>query len=455
MAKSNLFVLSISALGLSMAGCGGDKAGDDGTPTGGGITATDGPGDDDDDDDDDDGSGEGNQDGDDDDDDDDGPQTYFDVGAGGDLFCKFKDAGVYCNDDNWAIECGDMGNVVSDQNCVPGACLENTGCVTCLQGQYTCSGPHVMQCTAANAWQIQETCDPAAGMGCDLSQPMPTCASLVPLGTTEPTGVYYQYAFFTSTDGIYQGGYDVDSLDNRLYVNHGVEIDVYEVELLDSDGDGVFEPNQHPNNPDETGPIEERVLTYIETIPWPSSKGQSVSELYIGENGIWFGGSILEEMTLPGMMVSTFQTPPGWASTFAQIGYDDVNQTWYASNEQQRRVFQHDAATDQWGLAFYYPSLAGDHMDGLEVVTQPETGIPYVYVSDMTSDFIGQYRLDPNLGWIQVNLFEYEGSAGSLVEGMGFGALNHFWATGSDGAGGIAVYEVGGGDLAEFTEPPG
>jgi hypothetical protein len=37
---------------------------------------------------------------------------------------------------------------------------------------------------------------------------------------------------------------------------------------------------------------------------------------------------------------------------------------------------------------------------------------------------------------------------GSLVEGMGFGAFNHFWATGGD-----SLYEVGGGDLTTYIEP--
>jgi hypothetical protein len=92
-------------------------------------------------------------------------------------------------------------------------------------------------------------------------------------------------------------------------------------------------------------------------------------------------------------------------------------------------VFQYDSAGASWGIAFLYPELSGDHMDGMEVVTDPNTGTPYVYVSDMTSDFIGQYRLDPELGWVQENLFSYSGTQGSLLEGMGYGALYHFWAT--------------------------
>ena len=99
---------------------------------------------------------------------------------------------------------------------------------------------------------------------------------------------------------------------------------------------------------------------------------------------------------------------------------------------------------------FDYPDMAGSHMDGMEVVTQPETGVPFVYVSDMTSDFIGQYRYDRDAGWVQENLFSYIGVTGDVLEGMGFGPLNHFWATA-----GSSVYEIGGGDLAVYTEPPG
>lgn len=377
-------------------------------------------------------------------------QTRFDVGAGGNYFCQFKDPGTYC-ESNHAVVCGDNGDVVSDTSCVPDICEEGVGCVECLVGQVTCMGPNVMTCNAAanpSAWAISEVCDPTMGQGCDAA--LGTCTNLVPVGGTDPTGVYFQYADFATT-GVFQGGYDVDSFENRLYVNRGSSIDVYEVELLDSDADGVFEPNQHPLNPDDLGPIEERVLTLIEAIPWPTNLTLSQAELYANDLGIWGGGQNITEQLFAGGGSTVITTPPAWANNlFALIGFDDVNEVWYAGNESARRVFQYDAANDAWGIAFYYPELAGSHMDGLEVVTQPETGIPFVYVSDMTSDFIGQYRLDPNLGWVQENLFEYEGTANTAVEGMGFGALNHFWVT----TGG-ALTEVGGGDLAEFTEPPG
>jgi hypothetical protein len=86
-------------------------------------------------------------------------------------------------------------------------------------------------------------------------------------------------------------------------------------------------------------------------------------------------------------------------------------------------------------------------MDGLEVVTDPNTGVAYVYVSDMTSDFLGQYRRDRGGSWVQENLFEYLGTGGH-VEGMGFGAFNHFWITSGE-----TLYEIGGGDLSKYTDP--
>ncbi|MEM6991297.1 MAG: hypothetical protein AAF721_12385 [Myxococcota bacterium] len=452
----NRFPLAVVA--LSLAACGTDKSDEPDDPSVG-ITATvgldDGGSADDEGADDTAGGGDNNPD---DGPDDDGPDddgvdpSKFDVGAGGNYFCQFKEAGLYC-DGNSEVTCGDNGDVVSSNNCVPDICEEGVGCVQCLPGQTTCMGPNVMTCNAAanpSVWQVSEVCDPAAGMGCDAA--LGTCSNLVPVGGTEPTGVYFQYADFP-TSGVFGGGYDVDSFENKLYINRGTSIEVYEVELLDSDGDGQFEPNQHPLNPDEMGPIEERVLTALpdETISWPTNLGQSVSELYANELGVWAGGlDITEQLFAGGGATTVITTPPAWSGRFSQIGWDEINMVWYASNEQNRRVFQYHAPTDAWGIAFLYPPLAGDHMDGLEVVVQPETGIPFVYVSDMTSDFIGQYRLDPNLGWVQENLFEYDGTAGSLLEGMGFGAFNHFWATS-----GSSLYEVGGGDLAEFTDPPG
>jgi hypothetical protein len=295
-------------------------------------------------------------------------------------------------------------------------------------------------------WTLLEVCDAATAHACN--QATGTCEVAQPIGSSDATGVYYQFAKFSTGTSEFKGGYDVDGIGDQLYVvRTSTAIDVYRVDLLDSDADGELEPNQHPDNLDANGAIEARTLTFVETIATPGSATPNRNELYLMDDRLYFGGNHLIEMIFNGA-TTTITSPTPWIQQFANIGYDDMGGIWYAAGAGKRRVYQYDASDDTWGIAFDYPSLAGSHMDGMEVVTDPESGIAYVYVSDMTSDFIAQYRLDRHEGWVQENVFEYEGSV-AYVEGMGFGPLHHFWATG-----GPQLYELGGGDLASYTEPP-
>jgi hypothetical protein len=270
----------------------------------------------------------------------------------------------------------------------------------------------------------------------------------LPIGGTTPTGEYFQYAYFTTANSDYKGGYDVDTYGNRIYINRdGTNLDVYDVTLHDTDGDGVFEPDQHPSNTDALGPMEARTLDYVTTYRIPELDTPSVGELYAASDRIYFAGQ--DEGDIYQYIFASGATTKVVDSTgyfnLSQIGFDDVNDVWYGSNESNRYVYSFDDVSDSWVFEFEYPSLAGSHMDGLEVVTDPGTGIPYVYVSDMTSDFLGQYRYDGGTSsWVQENLFEYTGT-GDYVEGMGFGALGHFWATGNS-----TLYEIGGGDLGGY-----
>jgi hypothetical protein len=446
LALTTITGLAIGCAADSKGGAGGeggiDSAGNtmSGTGTTGGSAEAEGPGN---------GPGDGTS-------NDDGNVTdgepAWDVGAGGANYCMDREAGIYCNSDNHAIECDDEGNEVTNVRCTPDECLDGIGCVECLAGRYDCKGDAVYSCNDAAdppVWEQIEVCDPSAGEGCDLA--LGACVPLQIVGGTEPTGEYYQFAYFPNGD-VFLGGYDVDGIDDKLYVErYGAGIDVYTLELLDSDGDGRLEPNQHPDSPDEPGPIEERVLTFIETIDYPGTITPGASEAYISDDRLFVGGAEITEYVYATEALTTLTTVPSWAGRFSVVGYDDVNGDWYAGlDSTNRRVYQYCAETDTWGIAFRYPDLAGSHMDGLEVVTDPETGIPYVYVSDMTSDFIGQYEKHPTMGWVQKNLFSYQGTSGELLEGMGFGPLYHFWATS-----GSSLYEVGGGDVADFVEPPG
>ncbi len=391
------------------------------------------------------------------------PDPKFDV-MGGNEFCQGKAEGIFC-DDRTMVLCDGNGGAEDTTNCAPDLCVEGEGCVTCVDGMFACHGPRVMSCNTGGGvatWQEIEVCDPGMNMVCDVG--LGACTPLAPIGTTEPTGVYYQYAVFDpNADAGYTQVSDVDSYDNRIYFvaysgGTNLVIGAYDVELLDTDGDGVFEPNQHPDNPDETGPIEERVFTFVSDFPVDNAGAYpNVMEVYATADKIYYTGltGLFERDLATGVVTQVAPgaswLPGGGYSSLSFLGYDDVNEIWYSGNEMARRVFQYDAATMSWGWAFEFPVLAGDHMDGIEVVTDVSTGTPYMYVSDMTSNFIGQYRHDPMTGWVQENLFSYVDTTAAVVEGFGYGALGHFWV----GSLGNIFYELGGGDLNEFIDPEG
>ncbi len=355
---------------------------------------------------------------------------------------------------NTAITCDDNGQEQDVEDCGEQACVPGVGCVLCIEGQFSCYGATLRSCdtTGTPSWVDVETCNTASQV-CDARNGV--CAPLVVTGGTEPTGEYYQYAYFTPSNSPIIAGCDTDSYGNYIYINRdGAHLDVYVVELLDSDNDGELEPNQHPANPDAPGPIEERVLSLVKTYDIPELGPINASELYATADRIYFlnwevPGAIYEHVFATGVTTQLLSAPPP-VDRFPVLAFDEVTETWFTGVHYQRTVFSFHAPTNAWVAEFKYPDLSGDHMDGMEAVVDPNTGETYVYVSDMTSDFIAQYQRERGGGWKQVNLFSYQESQGDHVEGMGFGALNHFWISGWSAT---SLYEIGGGDLAKYTEP--
>lgn len=384
----------------------------------------------------------------------------FDLG--GASFCESKAAGLFC-DGKTSVQCDGNGGITDTTACSPEICVEGQGCVACAADQWTCKGPRVMTCNTQGVpyWEQVQVCDPGNNQYCDIS--VPGCSPLAPIGDVEPTGEYYLYSTFSPTADGFTTIADVDSYGNRVWfvawLANQLVAAAYDVSLLDTDGDGMLEAHQHPDSTDQPGVMEERVFTFVQSFPISNDGAiPHQMELHATATALsWAGPNQITQYDLATGVTSQVAPKSAWIGALyypylAFLGYDDVNDVWYSGNETARRVFQYDAETMTWGYAFEFPVLSGDHMDGMDVVTDTSTGIPYVYVSDMTSNFIGQYRHDPVLGWVQENMFSYAESSGVPVEGFGFGALNHFWVGGWDQN---SFYEIGGGDLTEFLDPAG
>jgi hypothetical protein len=392
------------------------------------------------------------------------------------LLCDDSGAGPTCvapetcddllrNQDETDVDCGgDVcppcaigGDCGDDGDCETGVCVAGV-CLLCRAGEFGCFGNWLRQCSPdGSSWADVDHCNAVGGYVCNPATG--ACELAVPVGHdgSAPTGTYYRFAHFTMADSPFLGGADVDALGERIFVNRdGAHVDVYSVTLLDSDGDGRLEPSQHPDNPDDPGPIEERVLALVQTYDVPIG-GTHNNELYIREHSIVFTrsttepGDIFEYDSTTAAVTTIVDVATGlWNQV---LGWDDVNARWYTAVPYERWVYSLDPVANEWVLEFAYPNLSGDHSDGLEVVTDIRTGTPYVYVSDMTSDFIGQYRKDADGVWIQENLFQYANPDPEDVEGMGFGALRHFWITNEAYGSGVQVlYEIGGGDIDQYVQ---
>jgi hypothetical protein len=347
----------------------------------------------------------------------------------------------------------------SDRDCKSQACNKNV-CRLCKATAGGCLGNLVRVCGSdESSWSTVATCDPVKKEVCDATTKK--CEILQVTGSPTATGTYYLFSMFTQGKSAFKGGYDVDSFvaggENLIYVNRATQLDVYKVELIDSDKDGKLEPNQHPDNAKAKGAIEERQLTFIKTYSNVTLGQPSIGELYAVSDRVYFlrrdtttsGAGIFEFIFATG--VTNLVIPQNPKLSMCLLGFDEVSKRWFAANDQKvdgvtRRVYSYYPDGGGWAAEFDYPNLAGGHGDGMEVVVDIKTGIPYVYVSDMTSDFIAQYYQDSTGKWVQKNVFKYMETSKQSVEGMGFGALQHFWITS-----GTALYEVGGGDLQQFV----
>ena len=269
-------------------------------------------------------------------------------------------------------------------------------------------------------------------------------ANLINSDTANTDGNYYVYANESASSlgltslGFYSV-YDVDSYGDYIYANVGSgNIARWTVGLS-----GGTDANMHPDNPDATGPMVARTFTDLQIYNNTGIGGISTSEIYATNEALYFraaGGSwggFGAPLLRYDLTTSAVTTELSSAGSF--LAYDEVSSTWYTGHEGTREVYSWNGLA--WDHEFAYTDMAGSHMDGMEFVNGS------MFVSDMTSDYLLQATYNSGTGdWDRTNLFTY--SDPGYVEGMGFGAFDHFWI----GDGGLV--EIGGGELQIVIDDP-
>ena len=224
---------------------------------------------------------------------------------------------------------------------------------------------------------------------------------------------------------------------------------------------GWIEPHQHPENPYATGPIEPRhfeINSSVDLSPYIRGLLQHTDEFYVDASGVYVGAypnGIHKWDHSWNYIGKIANAPPGdtpWDRT-ESLAYNPDDNVWYAGGR-YRTIYQLSDSggdgsflNDVWISIFDYPDYGGGHHDGMEYVAG------YLWISDMTSDVIGQWYYDAVDGWEEKNRFTYNELG--WVEGMGFGPNNHFWAASLLGIDNQLpyLYEFGGGELQKELPP--
>jgi hypothetical protein len=263
---------------------------------------------------------------------------------------------------------------------------------------------------------------------------------------------YFIYGSTTVDGNAYAvDGYELSKTAGLLYVDSGGTCNIYQVSIP-----AGADPNMHPDNPYATGTMAPRTFALVGSYNFGADCGWSGShhaEFYVDADHdyIYYGvynqgiekwkrnpdgsfglyqGKVLDKNGNP--------IPGNGDETLA---YNVDENVWYSCSR-TRTVHSFGADDTAWQTEFTYPSYGGDHHDGMEFANG------FLWISDMTSDKIGQWNEQPDGSWTEVATFTY--SYAEYVEGMGFEPLGHFWVT--SGSSGSKLYELGGGALQAALE---
>jgi len=255
-------------------------------------------------------------------------------------------------------------------------------------------------------------------------------------------------------DGIDRIICNASTYDPDTWTTTGVFAYIFTVTIPDD-----ADPDMHPDNPDSTGPIAPRTFTLERSFDM-GEHGIYVSTnafyVDVENNEIYYGvvhdegvlkyvfdedaNNPVEDGPEGNYVFDSVVVPPpapelnAWPNTFT---YDYDHDIWYLGTADYR-IFRYDGSQGpdgDWEFAFAYTPTSStqyDHHDGLAYING------YLWLADMYGDWVVQYT--PDGTWI--DSFYHE-PLGRDLEGLGWGALTHFWG----GSFSNLISEFGGGML--------
>ncbi len=254
---------------------------------------------------------------------------------------------------------------------------------------------------------------------------------------------YYEFSEYSGPGA----EYDVACYGNTIYYGAGTA--VYAVDVSVPDITKKDEPRYLPNgtpNPNYQPRTFSNVRNIILTPPAGVSLNTgSVGEMYVDDKYIYTtGGSNGNQVyafdkTTGQYVAQVVNNKNTKAPSASHLSYGGGK--WWMSNE-NRQVWS--SIGGDWQYEFTWNDMAGWHGDGMEYVNG------HIFVSDMTSNYIAMWDY-VNGQWQETKRFSYTepGGENKYVEGMGFGALGHFWA-----GNGMEIYELGGGTIGNYVTAP-
>lgn len=264
---------------------------------------------------------------------------------------------------------------------------------------------------------------------------------------------YYEFSTF-SGPGL---EYDVASYANDIYYGSGGQVYKVSVSIpnINKKDEPPYLPNGNPNPNYQPRTFSTPVRINLSGAPYPLNSGGK-GEMYVDANYIY---TIDTRDNICAFNKNTGQYVASASKTYSNglpgrgWGYASLlsygGNKWWIGNENREVYSSSDGS--HWNYEFTWNNMAGSHGDGMEYVNGK------IFVSDMTSNYIAMwgYGDDPSTpntetGWNEWKRFSYTelGGVNKCLEGMGFGALGHFWA-----GSGSCIYELGGGSIQPYTVP--